>query len=134
MVDGSIPSQGVFFSFHFNAGQSACVCARYINSFVSYCLVLRRIHVDLSAINYSPKDVTREIHIPKYLDEELAFIIGIHLGDGNITLDPRKYTYSVNYTGHLYDESDWYFHFILPLFQRMFNITFSVYIDRRPKR
>ncbi|MDP3728793.1 MAG: LAGLIDADG family homing endonuclease [bacterium] len=86
--------------------------------------------LDLSKLSYSHNDIKREIKIPEYLDEDLAFLMGLHLGDGNIF----SKSHDINYTGNLYEEYNWYITWILPLLKKKFNIMFKIHHDTRPKR
>ncbi len=90
--------------------------------------------LDLSKVSYSIRDLKRGIIIPTIINEELAFLMGIHLGDGNLFYDPKKQQYNINYTGHLTDEANWYSNFITPLFFKMFHIQSYIYRDKRENK
>jgi hypothetical protein len=83
--------------------------------------------LDLSQVEYSNMDKKRSVKIPGLLDSKLAHLLGIHLGDGNLTLD-RGRDYKINYSGHLEDESGWYNDYLIPLVEGIFNL--KPYIQR----
>ena len=79
---------------------------------------------DNSKIQFSNMDVYRGITLPKELDQNLAYLVGFHLGDGHM----RQYTRSfgalestIFYDGHSINEYSHYEHYLCPLIKRLFN-------------
>ena len=46
--------------------------------------------LDLSNVRFSKRDIEKGIRIPKYLTEELAYDLGVHIGDGSINLRKNR--------------------------------------------
>lgn len=68
--------------------------------------------LNLSKVKFSNKDFKKRIKIPDYLDEKLAELIGIHIGDGCIyKCGPEKRTYEISYSSSVY-ETDYIKHII----------------------
>lgn len=80
--------------------------------------------LDLSSINFSRNDINKTIKLPTYLNEDLAYFIGFHLGDGHMSIQKRgsSMDYVLYYCGHLIDDKEFHLKFILPLLNRLFNI------------
>ena len=74
---------------------------------------------DLSKIEFSRTDIQNGIKLPTKLDEKLAHLIGIHIGDGH--LRKTNYDYTICYNGHYINESMWYYHYLSKLIQELFN-------------
>lgn len=74
---------------------------------------------DLSKIEFNKNDIKNNTRIPKELDEKLAHLIGIHLGDGHLTKAAKNY--GVSYDGHYINEYRWYHNFLAPLVHDLFN-------------
>lgn len=89
---------------------------------------------DLTLIPYSVVDKKKKIKIPHELNKELANYIGIQLGDGNIHINIKKYENQISCTGHLDDEIDWYFNYLIPLIKHIFNVSPYIYKDKRPNK
>lgn len=82
-------------------------------------------------VKFSPKDKIKKVKIPNEFTPELANLIGILLGDGNIYIDNKKYENQISCTGHLFDEKEWYLKDIQPPFIDLFNIKPDLYEDKR---
>jgi len=76
--------------------------------------------IDISCVEYSRNDQRIGIKIPGILNSELAHFLGIHIGDGHLSIQRRGTTvdYYMAYHGHKSDEANWYFQFLAPLFRR----------------
>ncbi len=88
---------------------------------------------DLSQVEFSKKDIKNNIKIPKKLTPELAYFIGIHLGDGCLSFKKEKYDRTMNYTGHFIDEYDWYTKDITLLIKELFNKNIKYYKGKNNK-
>ena len=88
--------------------------------------------LDVTNVKYSPKDKNKNVRIPSLLDNKLANFIGIHLGDGNIHINPKKHENQISCTGHLFDEYKWYLDYLIPLVKDLFNVSPYLYKDKRP--
>jgi len=86
---------------------------------------------DISSIQFSFVDKKKRIRLPSELGKKLANFIGIHLGDGNIHINPKKYENQINCTGHLFDEHQWYLDYLIPLVKDLFNVSPYLYKDKR---
>jgi len=82
--------------------------------------------LDLSKVEFSNYDLRTGVKVPTKLDSDLAYFLGIHLGDGNME-NCRKYYYSLEYSGHLIDEYDFYTIQITHLFKKLFNKDLRLY-------
>ena len=82
--------------------------------------------LDLSKVEISRKDRNLGMTFPKELTKELAYLIGIHLGDGTMN-HYTKYYYSIGYSGHAIDELDFYNKQINALFYKFFNKKLNFY-------
>jgi len=81
---------------------------------------------DLSKVFLSRNDKSIGLKFPSQLDKDLAYFIGIHLGDGTMN-KYNKYYYSIGYGGHLVDEYDFYSIYINNLIFKFFNKKFNFY-------
>ena len=86
-----------------------------------------------SKIRFSKIDISRGITLPKELDENLAYLLGFHLGDGHM----RQYTRSfgtlestIFYDGHSINEFQHYEINICPLIKKLFNYKCKIVIRR----
>lgn len=85
---------------------------------------------DLTKIEFSHYDIKRGITLPKYPSEELAELVGIILGDGNIhkyTKGKNVGTYMIRIAGDIRYEYDYFNNYISRIIQKLFNITPSFY-------
>ena len=85
---------------------------------------------NLSKVEFSNKDIKNKITIPKKLTPELAYFIGIHLGDGCLSFKKKKYDKELSYSGHIIDEYTWYVQDIISLIKRIFNKTAKFYENK----
>ncbi|MBS3167863.1 hypothetical protein J4216_01940 [Candidatus Woesearchaeota archaeon] len=83
-------------------------------------------NLDVSNVQYSNYDLSHKINIPTKLTRELSYFSGIHWGDGHLG-NPKKYYYSLEYAGHLIDESIFYRIFFVKLFKKLFNKNLRIY-------
>src|SRR3989344_7917214 len=89
--------------------------------------------LDLSQVEFSRKDLIKNITVPSKLNSELSYFIGIHLGDGFMNYY-EKYYYSIAYSGHLFDENEFYKNYIWNLFKKFFNKELYIYERFRPNK
>src|SRR3989344_6702904 len=93
--------------------------------------------LDLSKIEFSRKDIKDNIIIPNILTIELAYLIGIHIGDGSMNIYKRKncnsHDYKISYSGHLIDEKGFHKVIIKSLFELIFNKKTKIILDEREK-
>ena len=66
----------------------------------------------------------KKIKIPE-INEDLAYLCGILVGDGHIGIRKKKYEYLVNCGGNPKDEKEFYNKIVAPLFKKLFNIVVS---------
>ena len=82
--------------------------------------------LDSSKVEFSKNDIERNVKIPSYLTNELAYYIGIHVGDGCLNMYKRKTCnttdYNLEYSGHAIDESEFHKDYIIPPIKELFNI------------
>lgn len=78
---------------------------------------------DLSKIPYSRQDFAAGITLPKKMDSLLAYETGVHIGDGNLSIE--KYSDSTKYTstycGSAIDEIPYYKEILLPIVKKLYN-------------
>ncbi len=82
--------------------------------------------LDLSKVKFSNYDLRIGVRVPTHLDADLAYFLGVHIGDGNLGNYKKNY-YTLEYSGHLIDELDFYLNFIAPLFKQLFNKDLRIY-------
>jgi len=77
---------------------------------------------DTSDIDFSWADKRKKITLPKFLTEELAEDIGIHIGDGSMYLTcPTKKSYILRYSGNIFDDKEYHLKRVIPLKKSLFN-------------
>ena len=83
----------------------------------------KKIDLHPEQIEYSWRDKEKGITLPKYLSEDLAYLIGVHIGDGfmNIYRRPRQVEYKQSICGHWINDKDFHLSVLLPLFEKLFN-------------
>jgi len=88
------------------------------------------IELDVSKVKFSKRDVTLGVKVPTELTPELAYETGVHIGDGHLTISPRKdqkgNNYMIVYSGNLEDEIEFYSDVILNLIKRLYNKECSI--------
>ncbi len=82
--------------------------------------------LDLSNVNYSNFNIKLNVKVPSILDSKLSYLSGVHMGDGSMG-NYKKYYYSIEYSGHLTDEYDFYANYFNKLFKDLFNKELRVY-------
>lgn len=76
--------------------------------------------LDLSKVKFSNNDIKKEIKIPIDLTPDLAELIGIILGDGNIYTKDR---YELTIVGDIEEDKEYHEKVILILLKNLFNIN-----------
>lgn len=79
---------------------------------------------DLSRVEFSAYDLKNNVQIPREPSEELAYLIGIHLGDGSMNVYKNRHLYSVR--GHKIDDKEHYTQVIKPLFKKVYKVDFNL--------
>lgn len=77
------------------------------------------LNYDTQNISFSNNDLKREIKIPNKITPELAELIGIIIGDGNIYTKDR---FELTIVGHIKEDKEYHEEFILKLLKKLFNI------------
>ena len=88
--------------------------------------------LDLSKVQFSKYDISHNVKIPRKLTPDLAYFSGIHFGDGNIG-NYKKHYYSLEYSGHIIDEYEFYTVYFKKLFKSVFNKDLRVYEKYKDK-
>lgn len=85
--------------------------------------------LETSKVDYSWKDIIKKVTLPACLTPELAEDIGLMLGDGCINIYKYKHQtyYYANISGKFNLEKKFYDTYIVPLKNRLFNITPKCY-------
>jgi len=88
----------------------------------SFCMV-DKIDLHPEQIDFSWRDKEKGIVLPKYLSKDLAYLVGVHIGDGfmNIYRRPRQVEYKYELFGHEINDKDFHLSILLPLFEKLFN-------------
>ncbi len=76
-------------------------------------------------------DAKRRIHFPEKIDENLAELVGIYLGDGHLAKRIYRNEYKLQITGHMVQDRFYYEKFVIPLIRNLFNIEPKLYF--KPK-
>jgi intein/homing endonuclease len=82
-------------------------------------------------VEFSRRDISRKITIPKKLDIHLAELIGIFLGDGHIGIYPVKarhnktYCYELNISGNMTEDIQ-YYTYVNRMFKEVFNVSLKI--------
>ncbi len=77
-----------------------------------------RTELDLAPASYSRVDEERGIVLPRKITPKLAEEIGMHLGDGFLSLHRNEYRLK----GSPFDEREFYQGFVAPLYKELFNL------------
>lgn len=92
-----------------------------------------KMNFDIFDIKFSRCDLVKKIKLPKILTPDLAEIIGIILGDGHLEFN-KKYSqttiYSLSIAGDYIEDMDYYANEINPLFFKLFNAKFKIFLQR----
>ncbi len=97
-----------------------------VRSVFGTALELRKNFVKLpeNISSYSWMDIKRRVKIPTW-SEDLAEETGVHLGDGSLQINKygkwQNYAYTID--GHLIDDMAYYDFHVIPLIQRLYNLT-----------
>jgi hypothetical protein len=77
---------------------------------------------DLSKIVMSKNDERLNIKLPQYLNSDLAYLMGVQIGDGCLR-NPRqrKSQYMISYDGHSINDRYWQAVVLKPLIKKLFN-------------
>lgn len=78
---------------------------------------------DLSQFELSNKDLVKGLKLPNTISPELAYIVGVLAGDGNIFVRKDKHDYRIKCVGNPKDEKEFYRNILAPLFKKVFNIN-----------
>ncbi|MAG47779.1 hypothetical protein CL617_04175 [archaeon] len=89
--------------------------------------------LNISKVEFSKKDVKNNLKIPKILNNKLAYLIGVHVGDGSMGIYKKGANYYISYTGHIIDEQEYHKEIIKDLFKELFNKRVKINFDRRIK-
>lgn len=78
---------------------------------------------DTTKIPRSRNDTKFGIKLPERLTENLAYFLGVHMGDGHMNVIRRGTTvdYYITYHGHIIEEFRWYEEYLKPLIHQLFN-------------
>tara|TARA_Y100000310_G_scaffold231819_1_gene234534 strand:+ start:10888 stop:11625 length:738 start_codon:yes stop_codon:yes gene_type:complete len=82
--------------------------------------------LNLSQFKLSKKDLTKGLELPSKITSDLAYIIGVLAGDGNIFVRKDKHDYRVKCVGNPLDEMQFYKDILVPLFKKVFNIQLDI--------
>ena len=88
---------------------------------------------DNSKIQFSKFDIHRGINLPKHLNEELAYLVGFHLGDGHMRQYRRSFgsiESTIFYDGHSINEYSHYEHYVCPLIKQLFNYKCKIKVRK----
>jgi intein/homing endonuclease len=90
---------------------------------------------DLSEIEMSRTDKKLNIRIPRYLNSDLAYLMGIQIGDGYLkkTLRTNLHStgYTISYDGHHINDKEWYDFVLKNLIKQLFNKDTNAWITTR---
>ncbi len=84
---------------------------------------------DLSTVRFSKNDIKYHLKVPKELDSDLAYLLGIQVGDGYLKKQQRGTTidYSISYDGHKINDTEWYLLVLKKLIKNLFNKDVQVF-------
>lgn len=89
---------------------------------------------DLSGVEFSNNDLVSGTRIPQNLTKDLAYFIGVHIGDGTLFLYRKGSHHYIICTGHLIDEYKFHKDIIIPLIKKLFNKDAYLIEDKRENR
>ena len=114
----------------------------YKDSKESFCME-DKIDLHPEQIEYSWRDKEKGITLPKYLSEDLAYLVGVHIGDGSMGIykSSKRVEYKNEFSGHLINDKLFHKSILVPLFKKLFNFepktrvscagTHSVYLTSK---
>ncbi|MFH0978922.1 MAG: hypothetical protein V1837_06510 [Candidatus Woesearchaeota archaeon] len=79
------------------------------------------IPINLRDVRYSKNDKITLTKVPGKLDSNLAYFLGIHMGDGHLV--KRPFEYRIEYDGHPINDLIWCKTCVVPLFRHLFRRT-----------
>ncbi len=88
---------------------------------------------DNKNITFSKIDLYRGITLPSELNEDLAYLLGFHLGDGHMRQYIRSFgslESSIFYDGHSINEYSHYEQYLCPLIRRLFNYICKIEVRK----
>jgi len=77
-------------------------------------------------IKLSKKDLEKGLKLPTKLTRDLAYIVGVLAGDGNIFVRENKHDYRIKCVGNPKDEKEFYKNILSPIFKKVFNINLDI--------
>lgn len=80
----------------------------------------------MESIKLSNKDKIKGLCFPIEITEELAYLVGVLAGDGNICVRNYKNDYRIKCVGDPKKEVEFYNHVLKPIFKKIFNINIDV--------
>lgn len=82
----------------------------------------------LEKVRFSNNDIRAGIRIPRTLTKDLAYEIGVHIGDGHLRIFKRNdgWAYLTVFSGNYLEERDFYTGVICPLILKLYNKHVSV--------
>lgn len=75
-------------------------------------------------IEFSKKDIERNVKIPSLRDANLAEETGIHIGDGSMNIYNNRYLFSLR--GHRMDDEIYYKKFVTALYKKVYGIDIHI--------
>jgi len=90
-----------------------------------------------NSIKLSRYDIQKGLKLPIKLTPDLAELIGIHVGDGNMYIydrtknNMRWVTYSISYFGNLKTDKIYFEKYLIPLIYKLFRIKSKILISKR---
>jgi hypothetical protein len=76
----------------------------------------------ISKIELSKRDREKGLILPEEISEDLAYLCGVLMGDGHLSVKETKKESGIKCVGHPIDEKDFYNHVLQPLFMKNFNL------------
>jgi hypothetical protein len=84
--------------------------------------------LELCRVQFSKKDIIKGVKIPDILNEDLAEILGYHVGDGHLRVVPPEY--KLTFSGNKIKDKYYYENYLNPLLKRTFGVPFSLTISK----
>lgn len=80
----------------------------------------------MKTVELSYKDKIKGLRLPTKITEELAYLVGVLAGDGNICVRDYKKDYRIKCVGDPKKEVEFYNQVLKPIFKKIFNICIDV--------